>query len=104
MNIWLTMMIAGGITYAMRLSFILLFGRMEVPESVRKALRLVPSATLTAIILPELFFYHGAWQVSLSNARLVAGILAALVAWRTKNVFLTILVGMVALWVLQLLV
>jgi branched-subunit amino acid transport protein len=39
--------------------------------------------------------------VSLGNTRLVAGALAALVAWRTKNVLLTIGVGMAALWILQ---
>jgi branched-subunit amino acid transport protein len=39
--------------------------------------------------------------VSLGNARLVAGVLAILVAWRTRNIFLTILVGMGVLWLLQ---
>jgi branched-subunit amino acid transport protein len=38
----------------------------------------------------------------LNNARLLAGILAALVAWRTKNVVFTILVGMTGLLVLNL--
>jgi 3-phosphoshikimate 1-carboxyvinyltransferase len=34
--------------------------------------------------------------------RLLAGVLAAVVAWRTRNTILTIVVGMVALWVLKL--
>jgi branched-subunit amino acid transport protein len=38
---------------------------------------------------------------SLGNARLLAGVLAGLVAWRSKNALLAIAVGMVALWVLQ---
>ena len=33
--------------------------------------------------------------------RLLAGVLAVVVAWRTKNVLLTIGVGMAALWVLM---
>jgi len=46
----------------------------------------------------------GALDLSFGNVRLLAGVLAALVAWRTKNVLLTIAVGMVALWVLQVVV
>jgi len=42
-----------------------------------------------------------ALDVSLVNARLFAGALAAVVAWRTRNVFLTIGVGMGLLWILQ---
>ncbi|MGH2374135.1 MAG: AzlD domain-containing protein [bacterium] len=37
----------------------------------------------------------------MDHPRLIAGVLAAGVAWRTKNVFLTIGVGMALLWILQ---
>ena len=40
----------------------------------------------------------------MGNLRLPAGLLAALVAWRTRNVLLTITAGMVALWLMQWLV
>lgn len=101
MNIWLTMLLGGLLTFAMRLSFILTIGRVEPPPLVRRALRYVPPAVLTAIIFPELFMPGGALDISLGNARLIAGILAALVAWRTRNVVLTILAGMAALLGLQ---
>jgi branched-subunit amino acid transport protein len=105
MNLWLAMIAAGLVTYGIRLSFILLFGKVEMPEIVRRALRFVPPAVLTAIIFPELLLPGGTLSLSLNNARLPAGLLAALVAWRTKNVVLTILVGMAALylftWIFQ---
>ena len=104
MNVWLTMIAIGIATYAIRLSFIYLFGRIEIPEAFRRALIYVPPAVLTAIIFPELLMPGGVFNLSFSNARLIAGLLASLVAWRTKNVILTILAGMVALYVLQLLV
>ena len=44
-----------------------------------------------------MFLPGGVLDVSLANERLLAGALAALVAWGTKNVTLTILVGMGAL-------
>jgi branched-subunit amino acid transport protein len=92
---------AGLVTFAIRLSFIVLLGQMNVPDSIRRALRLVPAAVLSAIIFPEVFRPGGQFDLSLGNARLLAGMLAALVAWRTKNVLLTIAVGMGALWALQ---
>jgi len=101
MNVWLTILGAGVITFAIRLSLIALMGRLEVPPLVQRALRFVPPAVLSAIIFPELLRHSGPLDVSLGNTRLLAGGLAALIAWRTKNVLLTIGVGMTAQWILQ---
>ncbi len=101
MNIWLVMFVIGMITYATRQSFILLFGRWEIHPLVRQALRFVPPAVLSAIIFPELMLSDGVLDLSPGNARLLAGALATLVAWRTKNVGLTIVVGMAVLLALQ---
>jgi branched-subunit amino acid transport protein len=91
----------GLITYGIRLSMILLLGRVRISEDWQRALRLVPPAVLSAIIFPELLRPAGSLDISLGNARLLAGIIAAVVAWRTKNALLTIGVGMAALWILQ---
>jgi branched-subunit amino acid transport protein len=56
---------------------------------------------LTAIIVPELLYRNDQIDVSLTNVRLLAGLIAIVVAWRTKNALITIGVGMIALWVLQ---
>lgn len=100
-GLWLTMIVAGLATYLIRLSFIWLFGRQAVPEWLRRILRFVPPAVLTAIIFPEVLMPAGQINLELNNARLAAGLLAALVAWRTRNAVLTIVVGMVVLWILQ---
>jgi branched-subunit amino acid transport protein len=97
----LTIIAAGVLTYGIRLSSILLSGKVELPQGVQRALRFVPPAVFTAIFLPELFLTNGELNLSLGNDRLLAGSLAIIVAWRTKNVMITILVGMVALWILQ---
>ena len=100
MTVWLTMLLVGLGTYGTRLSFVLLFGRREIPGGVRRALRFVPPAVLTAIIFPELLLPEGTLDLSLGNDRLIAGLFAALIAWRTKNVILTILAGMALLLLL----
>jgi branched-subunit amino acid transport protein len=60
----------------------------------------VPPAVLTAIVVPELLYRNDQIDVSLTNARLLAGLIAIVVAWRTKNALITIGVGMIALWML----
>ena len=100
-ELWLTLLGMGLITYGIRLSMILLLGRVRISEDWQRALRLVPPAVLSAIIFPELLRPAGSLDISLGNARLLAGIIAAVVAWRTKNALLTIGVGMAALWILQ---
>ena len=85
----------------MRYSFIYLLGRFELPETLRRALRFVPPAVLSAIVLPELVVRSGQIDVSLTNFRLLAGVAAVLVAWKTKNTLLTIVAGMVVLLLLE---
>jgi len=74
------------------------------PEVVTRALRFVPVAALTAIFVPELALQSGKLVLSLGNIRLVAGIIAIVVAWRTKSALWTIGVGMASFWALTWLI
>ncbi len=98
LNLWLTILACGIATYVVRLSFIAVHGRITVPGWFARALTFVPVAVLSAITLPDILFQNDALNFSPLNARIWAGILAALVAWRTKNIWVTIVVGMGALW------
>ncbi len=99
--LWMTILGAGAVTFALRLSFIALLGRIRIPLSLGQALRFVPAAVLTAMVIPLLLYEDGALEVSLGNERLLAGLVAALIAWRTRNVLLTLGGGMATLWILQ---
>ncbi len=102
MSIWLVFLLGGILTFGMRFIFIYLLGRIEIPETLRRALRFVPPAVLTAIVVPELLVRSGQIDLSPSNFRLLAGMAAVLVAWKTKNTLLTILGGMLVLVLLEL--
>ncbi len=102
MNLWVVIVLGGLLTFGIRLSFIFLLEKIAVPEWFKRSLRFVPAAVLSAIILPELAAPSGTVDFSLRNTQLLAGLVALLVAWRTKNVLLTILVGAVALLIFQL--
>jgi len=100
-TLWLTILGAGAVTFALRFSFVLLLGRVGIPSFLERALRYVPAAVLTAVVIPLLFYAEGALDLSLDNGRLVAGVVAALICWRTRSVPLTLIGGMATLWTLQ---
>ena len=103
-EIWLTIVLAGALTFLTRLSFIYLLGRWQPPAWLGRALRFVPPAVLSAIIFPEVLIRNGSFDLAPANLRLWAALLAALVAWRTRSVLLTIAVGMGALYLLTWLI
>ena len=98
-EIWSILAVAGLLTYLIRLSFIALLDRWSPPRWVSRALRFVPPAVLAAIILPELLIRENHFLPA--NPRLLAGVVAAGIAWRTKNVILTIVAGMAVLIIIQ---
>ena len=101
MSVWLVMLLGGLVTFGIRFSFIYLFGKFHIPGTVRRALHYVPPAVLSAIVFPELFLQNGTPDLSLSNVRLLAGLVAIVVAWYSKNTLLTIVIGMLALFLFQ---
>lgn len=100
-DLWLTLILIGLMTFFIRLSFIFLLERWKPPIVLERALRFVPAAVLSAIIFPELFVRNGSLELSLMNPRLMAGLTACFVAWRTRSPLLTIGLGFGALLLLQ---
>jgi branched-subunit amino acid transport protein len=94
-------LIAGmaAVTFLVRYPVMALVGRITLPQRVFDALRYVPPAVLAAIIVPAVLLPDGEnVALSLENARLAAAVLTVVVAWKTKNLLLTIVLGMLALW------
>lgn len=81
-------------TFVSRYPLLVLVGRVELPKRVFRALRYVPVAVLTAISVPPVLLPDGQFSVSFENPYLIGGIVAIVIAWRSKNLLLTIVVGM----------
>jgi branched-subunit amino acid transport protein len=99
--LWLAIFGAGAVAFAVRLSFIAFLERIQIPPPLGRALRFVPAAVLTAVVVPLLLYDDGALNVSSGNERLLAGLVASLIAWRTRSVLFTLVGGMATLWTLQ---
>src|SRR5438477_1038235 len=104
-TIWLAILAVGAINYVARLSFIALFARRDMPPLLAEALKHVPAAMLTAIVVPAVVFAApGHIDFGLANPKFIAAVVAGVVAWHWRNTLLTIGVGMAVLWLVQYLV
>lgn len=101
--LWGLFLAVGAGTFALRLSFIELYGRLSIPAVLHRALAYVPASVLAALVLPAVMLPSGASEIALENPRMLAALLAALVAWISRNTVLTLASGMGALWTLQFL-
>ena len=99
-RVWAVILLSGAGTFAMRASFLVAANRVaNVPQGVHRLLRQIPPAALASLVLPALVRPHG--SLDLTQGRLVAGVLAGLVAWRTRSVALTLVVGLGVLLVVE---
>ncbi len=99
------MILIGGmtaVTFGIRYSMFLVAGRITFPPRLENALRYVPPAVLTAIIVPAVLIPSGdEMMVSYTNPYFVAALIACAVGWISKNLLLTIVLGMIAFWAWQ---
>ena len=101
--IWTVILVVGAGTFGFRFSFVYLFEHVdEVPSPVERALRYVAPAVLAALVAPSLLVLDGSIAV-VGNDRLLAGLVGAAVAWRTESIIWTMVAGVGALMVVQLL-
>lgn len=100
-TLWLMILVIGAGTFGFRLSGIQLIRAESMPAPILKALRYVPAAVIAAIVLPAIVYGGPDPGFTLDNTRLAAGAVAAVVAWTTRSVLLTLFTGMATLWLLE---
>ncbi|MBU8899842.1 AzlD domain-containing protein [Corallococcus sp. H22C18031201] len=94
MNVLPIILGMAAVTYAPRLAGLWL--RVEVPPFWQRFLRFVPIAAFSALVVPALPGERGE-----AGVRLFAALLAAVATWRFRKLWLGILVGMAAYWLLR---
>lgn len=83
------------VTFGVRYGVLLLVGRITLPQPAFRALKYVPPAVLAALIVPGVLMPDATTlNLTPANSGLVAAVLAILISWRTKNLLLTIIIGM----------
>ncbi len=99
LKLWAVILLVGALNYASRLSFIAFFARRAMPPPLARALKYVPAAMLTALIVPMIVEPQGV-ATDVWTPRVAAALVAGVVAWRTRSTLRTLGIGMATLWLL----
>lgn len=87
--------LAGVLTYAIRVSFLVFAGRMtELPATITTVLRMIPAAALAALVLPGLL-RPDAGGFDPLNSIAVGGIAAIVTSLWKRSMGLSLAVGLV---------
>lgn len=85
------------VTFLPRFLPVAFLSRREIPEKIKMGLEYIPVAILSAIVFPILFFdAEGAFGIQphyLFSAMPVFGF-----AWKTKNLWGSVILGMLVYW------
>ena len=102
--VWAVILALAGVTFLTRLSFLGLLAHVVLPRLLQRMLAYVPPAIIAAIIAPQVFPADAGGLPTLDWPRLIAALLAVVIAVRTRNTLATISIGMLTLWGMQALV
>ncbi len=99
-DVLVVVLVGGLLTYGIRFSFLAFADRTtDLPPTVRTALRMIPPSALAALTVPAIARTDG--ELALLSPKVLAGLVAAAVAWKTRNPIATLVVGMGLLTFLQ---
>jgi branched-subunit amino acid transport protein len=97
---WFTIIIAGILTYFMRMTMIVLIDRDMLGDKVKAVLEYVPSAVFPAIIFPAIFINDYGSFVEINDPKIFGALVALIVGYFSKNIIATILSGLISYWFL----
>jgi len=97
---WLSIIIAGVLTYLTRMAMIALVSREMLGDKIKAVLEYVPSAVFPAIIFPAIFINDFGSFVEINDPKIFGAIVAVIVGYFSKNIIATILAGLLSYWFL----
>ena len=97
---WLSIIIAGILTYFTRMTMIALVSRDMLGERIKAVLAYVPSAVFPAIIFPAIFINDYGTFIEMNDPKIFGAIVAIVVGYFSKNVIATILSGLISYWII----
>lgn len=89
------------LTFLTRFAFAVAFKKLASLPKWNRWLMYVPVAVFTTIIVPALLLPRGWLDLSIYNEYLIAGVAAVLVAYKTRNLAGTVVVGIATVLLLR---
>ena len=97
---WLSVIIAGILTYFTRMTMIALVSRDMLGDRIKDVLSYVPSAVFPAIIFPAIFVNDYGSFIEMNDPKIFGAIVAIIVGYFSRNVIATILSGLISYWII----
>jgi len=97
---WLSITIAGIITYVCRFSMVTFIKNKMLNENTKLILSYVPAAVFPSIIFPAIFLNETGIFVSMDDPKIIAAIIAIIIGYFAKNIIATILSGLISYWII----
>ena len=97
---WLSITIAGILTYFTRMTMIALVKRDLLGEKIKAVLAYVPSAVFPAIIFPAIFINDSGAYIEMNDPKIFGALVAIIVGYFSKNVIATIFSGLLSYWII----
>ena len=97
---WLSIIIAGILTYFTRMTMVALVSRDMLGDRIKAVLAYVPSAVFPAIIFPAIFINDYGNFIEMNDPKIFAAIVAIVVGYFSRNVIATILSGLISYWII----
>ena len=102
--VWIIIAVVGVGTLLLRSSFIFALDKAGDMTTLQQILRFVPPSVLAALVASGLFLREDAFEMGPGGIRVIAGLGAALIAWKTQNILATIAGGMGLFWLVSYLI
>ena len=97
---WLSIIIAGILTYFTRMTMIALVSRDMLGDRIKAVLAYVPSAVFPAIIFPAIFINDYGSFIEMNDPKIFGAIVAIVIGYFSRNVIATILSGLISYWII----
>ena len=97
---WLSIVIAGIVTYFARMTMVALVSRDMLGDKIKAVLEYVPSAVFPAIIFPGIFINDFGTFIEMNDPKIFGALVAVIVGYFSKNIIATISAGLVSYWFL----
>ena len=97
---WLSITIAGILTYFTRMTMIVLVRRDLLSEKIKAVLAYVPSAVFPAIIFPAIFINDYGTYIEMNDPKIFGALVAIIVGYLSRNVIATIFSGLLSYWII----
>ena len=97
---WLSVIVAGILTYITRMTMITLVDRRVLNTKLRQVLGYVPSAVFPAIIFPAIFFNDYGNLIELNDPKIYGAVVAIIIGYLSRNIIATIFSGLISYWII----